>query len=86
MTGEIAVTLPKQQIAIAQRAVAEGRAASVSAYVSHALERWDADEKLAKMLARMHAGGGAPSGADRDWARHELGLDGTQELPWSLAG
>ena len=83
MTGEIAVTLPKQQIAIAQRAVAEGRAASVSAYVSHALERWDADEKLAKMLAKENAGRGAPSSA---WARHELGLDGTQELPWSLAG
>ena len=86
MTGEIAVTLPRQQIAIAQRAVAEGRAASVSAYVSHALERWDADERLAKMLARMHAEPGAPSSADRDWARHELGLDGMQELPWSLAG
>ena len=86
MTGEIAVTLPKQQIAIAQRAVAEGRAASVSAYVSHALERWDADERLAKMLAQANAGRGAPSSADRDWARHELGLDGTQELPWSLAG
>jgi hypothetical protein len=38
------------------------------------------------MLAKMHAEGGSPTTADRDWARHELGLDGLQETPWSVAG
>jgi Arc/MetJ-type ribon-helix-helix transcriptional regulator len=86
MTREIAVTLPTQHIAAASRAVAEGRAASVSAYISQAMDRWDADEELASTLAKAHAGSRQPSSADREWARHALGLDGLQEVPWSLAG
>jgi Arc/MetJ-type ribon-helix-helix transcriptional regulator len=86
MTGEIAVTLPRQQIASARRAVAEGRVASVSAYIAQAMQRWDADEELARTLARVHAGGGSPTPADREWARHTLGLDGPQEEAWTLAG
>ncbi len=58
----------------------------MSAYVSQALERWDADERLARMLAKMHAEGGSPTTADRDWARHELGLDDPEEMLWSLVG
>jgi Arc/MetJ-type ribon-helix-helix transcriptional regulator len=86
MTGEIAVTLPTQQIASARRAVAEGRAASVSAYIAQAMDRWDADEELARSLAKAHAGRGQPSPADREWARRALGLDGAQGAPWSLTG
>lgn len=85
MTREIAVTLPTQHIAAARRAVAEGRAASVSAYISQAMDRWDADEELASTLAKAHAGRGQPSSADREWARRTLGLDGVQPAPWSLA-
>lgn len=85
MTGEIAVRLPRQQIAAARRAVAEGRAASVSAYIAHALERWDADEELANLLAKAHADG-MPTSADLDWARRALGLDGAQEQTWTLVG
>jgi Arc/MetJ-type ribon-helix-helix transcriptional regulator len=84
MMGEIAVTLPQQQIAIARQAVAEGRAASVSAYISQAMARQDADEELAATLAKAHAESGSPTSVDRDWARHALGLDGELEAPWSL--
>jgi Arc/MetJ-type ribon-helix-helix transcriptional regulator len=84
MTGNIAITLPQQQIAIARRAVAEGRAASVSAYISQAMARRDSDEALAATLAKAHAGTGTPSNTDQDWARHALGLDGEVEDPWSL--
>jgi Arc/MetJ-type ribon-helix-helix transcriptional regulator len=83
MTGKIAITLPQQQIAIARRAVAEGRAASVSAYISQAMARRDADEELAATLAKARAGRGAATSVDREWARHTLGLDGELEDPWS---
>jgi Arc/MetJ-type ribon-helix-helix transcriptional regulator len=84
MTGKIAITLPQQQIATARQAVAEGRAPSVSEYISQAIARRAADEELAATLATVHAGGGSPTSADRAWARHALGLDGAQEGPWSL--
>ncbi len=85
MTGKIAITLPQQQIAAARQAVAEGRAASVSAYISQAMARRDADEALAATMAKAHAGRGTPTSGDRAWARHALGLDGELEDPWSLA-
>ncbi|HEY7144171.1 MAG TPA: hypothetical protein VH637_07990 [Streptosporangiaceae bacterium] len=76
MTGEIVITLPQDQIAIARRAVADGRAASVSAYIAQAMARRAADEELAATLAKAHAGTRVPTRVDRDWARHALGLDG----------
>jgi Arc/MetJ-type ribon-helix-helix transcriptional regulator len=53
---KIAVTLPEQLVVTAQEAVAQGRAASVSAYVAEAMaERAkldDLDELLEDLLAR----------------------------------
>ncbi len=72
---KIAVTLPEEQVAAARRAVAEGRAASVSAYVAGALARRDADDDLAEMLAEIYAESGTPSDEDRAWARSVLGLE-----------
>ncbi len=72
---KIAVTLPEEQVAAARRAVAEGRAASVSAYVAEALARRDADDDLAEMLAQIYAESGLPSDEDRAWARSVLGLE-----------
>jgi Arc/MetJ-type ribon-helix-helix transcriptional regulator len=72
---KIAVTLPEDQVAAARRAVAEGRAASVSAYVAEALARRDADDELAEMLAEIYAETGPPSDEDRAWARGVLGLE-----------
>jgi Arc/MetJ-type ribon-helix-helix transcriptional regulator len=72
---KIAVTLPEDQVAAARRAVAEGRAASVSAYVSQALARRNADDELAEVLAEIYAESGPPSDEDRAWARSVLGLE-----------
>ena len=76
MTREkIAITLPEEQVAAARRAVADGRAASVSAYISQALGRRDADEDLAVAIAEIYAEAGQPTRADRAWARRALGLE-----------
>jgi Arc/MetJ-type ribon-helix-helix transcriptional regulator len=72
---KIAITLPEEQVEAARHAVADGRAASVSAYISQALARRDADEDLADMLAEMNEEYGPPTEADRAWARRALGID-----------
>ena len=71
---KIAITLPEEQVAAARRAVAEGRSPSVSAYISQALARRDADEELAETVAEIYAETGQPTAADRAWARQALGL------------
>jgi Arc/MetJ-type ribon-helix-helix transcriptional regulator len=71
---KIAITLPEEQVAAAHRAVAEGRSPSVSAYISQALARRDADEELAETVAEIYAEMGEPTESDRAWARQALGL------------
>ena len=75
MTTKIAVSLPDEQVAAARRAVAEGRAPSVSAYVASALAEKAGYDELAALLAEMAAEAGAPSDEDRVWARRALGLE-----------
>ena len=72
---KIAITLPEGQVAAARRAVAEGRSPSVSAYISEALARRDADDELREMLAEIYTEVGQPDASDRAWARQALGLD-----------
>jgi Arc/MetJ-type ribon-helix-helix transcriptional regulator len=72
---KIAITLPEEQVAAARRAVAEGRSPSVSAYISQALARRDADDELRDMLAEIYTEVGQPDASDRAWARQALGLD-----------
>lgn len=72
---KIAITLPEEQVAAARRAVAEGRSPSVSAYISKALARRDADDELREMLAEIYLEVGQPDASDRAWARQALGLD-----------
>jgi Arc/MetJ-type ribon-helix-helix transcriptional regulator len=72
---KIAITLPEEQVAAARLAVAEGRASSVSAYISQALARREADDELAETVAEIYAGAGPPTEAERAWARRALGLD-----------
>lgn len=67
-TGKIAVSLPAPQIAAAKQAVREGRAASVSAYVSEALARRQQDDELADLVAEWIAEDGQPSAEDYAWA------------------
>ena len=72
---KIAITLPEEQVAAARQAVAEGRAASVSAFISQALARRDADEEMAETIAEIYAKSGQPTEEDRLWARRVLGIE-----------
>lgn len=74
MTAKIAVSLPDEQVAAARRAVEEGRAASVSAYIAEAIRRREQEDGLASVLDDMDAEHGPPSTEDIDWARRTLGV------------
>lgn len=74
MTTKIAVSLPDEQVAAARKAVADGRAPSVSAYVSQALARRQQDDDLAALVAEMIIEHGESSDEDHAWARRALGL------------
>jgi len=72
---KIAITLPEEQVAMARQAVADGRAASVSAFISQALARRDADEEMAETIAEIYAESSQPTEEDRVWARRVLGIE-----------
>jgi Arc/MetJ-type ribon-helix-helix transcriptional regulator len=74
MTRKIAVSLPDELVAAARRAVHEGRAASVSAYVATALARQVREDDLTALLAEMRAEHGSPTVEDYAWADGALGL------------
>ena len=74
MTTKIAVSLPDDLVAAARKAVAEGRAASVSAFVAGAIEKHGRYEQLSVLLSEMAAEAGPPTDVDRMWARQALGL------------
>lgn len=74
MTTKIAISLPDELVAAARRAVEEGRAASVSAYVATALSRQVREDDLTALLAEMRAEHGSPSADDYAWADRVLGL------------
>jgi Arc/MetJ-type ribon-helix-helix transcriptional regulator len=59
-TSKIAVSLPAELVEQAQRAVADGRAPSVSAYVASALEEKAKLDDLAALLDEMLAESGGP--------------------------
>jgi antitoxin ParD1/3/4 len=73
-TVKIAVSLPPEQVEEAKRAVQEGRAPSVSAYVAEALSQRQRGDALAALLEELVAEHGVPSPADYDWAMRALGL------------
>ena len=58
--SKIAVSLPAELVQQARRAVAEGRATSVSAYVADALEEKGKLDDLAALLEDMLAATGGP--------------------------
>ena len=73
-TTKIAVSLPAELVEHAKRAVAEGRAPSVSAYVAAALEEQAKLEDLAALLDEMLAETGGPlTAAERRAADRALG-------------
>jgi antitoxin ParD1/3/4 len=63
-SGKIAASLPREQIDEARRAVAEGRAPNVSAYVSEALRRFRRGESPSALIAALLATSGKPSETD----------------------
>jgi len=74
MTKKIAVSLPDELVAAARRAVDDGRAASVSAYVAAALARQVREDDVTALLAEMRAEHGGPSSEDYAWADEVLGI------------
>ena len=73
-TTKIAVSLPAELVEQAKRAVAEGRANSVSAYVADALEEKATLDDLASLLEEMLAETGGPlSTKERKAADRALG-------------
>jgi len=74
MTTKIAISLPDDLAAAARQAVADGRAASVSAFVADAIEEHGRYEQLTVLLSEMAAEAGPPTDDDRKWARRTLGL------------
>jgi antitoxin ParD1/3/4 len=59
-TAKVAVSLPEELLAQAQRAVAEGRARSVSAYVAAAMAEKAKLDDLGSLLDEMLAETGGP--------------------------
>jgi antitoxin ParD1/3/4 len=74
MTTKITVSLPDDVVAHARRAVAEGRAPSVSAYVAEALSRMRRDSSADDFVAFLVEQHGEPSAEAYDWADRVLGL------------
>ena len=74
MTTKIAVSLPDHQVAGIRRAVEQGRAASVSGYISAALARTEREDSLAALLADLDHELGPVDAADLAWADNALGL------------
>lgn len=74
MTSKIAVSLPDHLVEQARRAVAAGRVASVSAYVSAALEEKAKLDELADWLDELLVETGGPlTDAEATWADDVLG-------------
>jgi Arc/MetJ-type ribon-helix-helix transcriptional regulator len=71
-TTKVALTIPAQAIERAKRQVRSGRAKSLSAFVSEAVnEKLDRDQ-LADILEAMDAEHGPPGKAARTWAKSVL--------------
>lgn len=74
MRRKIAVTVPEDLMKVVEREVAAGKAASVSAYVTDALEEYTEGDALGAVLAQMNREYGEPTDEERAWARQVLGL------------
>lgn len=72
---KIAVSLPPHVVASARRAVDEGRASSVSAYLATAADQFEEEGALRSLVEALIEEHGRPSADDYGWARRELGLD-----------
>ena len=78
-TERVTVTLPTALAAVARQAVAEGRAESMSAYVTAAVEQAAARERDDRLYSERWANHGAPTIDHAVWALKALGLPATRE-------
>ena len=74
MTRKIAISLPDEQVDAIRRAVSEGKAASVSGFISGAVARAEREDSLAKLLDDLDRELGEPRSDDYAWADKALGL------------
>lgn len=72
--SKLAVSVPANLVKKVRRAVARGHAASVSAYVTQALEARTQNEEMLELLEQMDRNHGKPSAEATQWARQVLGL------------
>lgn len=72
MSTRITVSLPDELVAVAQAAVRDGRAASVSAYVATALREKASQESVADVLAEWRAEAGPLAADDEAWVQESL--------------
>ena len=74
MTQKIAVSLPDEQVVSIRRAVEQGRAPSVSGFISAAVARMQREDDLAQLLDDLDRELGPVDDADLAWADKALGL------------
>ncbi len=74
MRARITVTVDEAALRAAETAVAEGRAASVSAWVAAAMAEHARRERLSDVLADLRAELGPATDEETAWARSVLGL------------
>ena len=74
MTQKIAVSLPDEQVISIRRTVEQGRAPSVSGFISAAVARAQQEDRLAQLLDELDRKLGPVSNADLTWADKALGL------------
>ena len=72
-TAKVALSIPEDVLEDARREVAAGRAKSLSAFVSAAMDEKLRRDELTAILDAMDAEHGRPSKAARAWARRVLG-------------
>ena len=72
--SKIAVSVPTKLVGKVRRAVARGRAPSISAYVTQALEARTQNEEMLELLEQMDRDHGKPGREATRWARQVLGL------------
>ena len=74
MTQKIAVSLPDEQVVSMRRAVEQGRAPSVSGFISAAVARVQREDDLAQLLDDLDRELGPVDDTDLAWADKALGL------------
>ncbi len=71
-TSQIAISLPKDQIARVHREVRAGRAGSVSGYIAKVLAEQEKRESLQEVLRDLIEQHGKPAAKDIKWAERAL--------------